>query len=132
MKLFLFPAVALLACAAPVMAPASAQGGGTTVEIDLSNFKFSPSTITLHHGQPYVLRFVNKASGGHDFSAKKFFAAATIAPESRKLAAQGKISLDGGQTAEVRLTAPAAGTYEAHCTHFMHSTFGMTGSIVVD
>ncbi len=101
------------------------------VEIDLSNFKFTPDAITLRHGQPYVLHFVNQAKGGHDFEARAFFDAASVAPEDRAAVAKGKVALGDGQSVDVHLTAPAAGTYEAHCTHFMHSTFGMTGKIVV-
>ncbi|MDB5704779.1 MAG: copper binding s, plastocyanin/azurin family protein [Sphingomonas bacterium] len=127
MSRFALAALLLFASAGP----AAAQGPAR-IEIDLSNFKFTPSTITLHHGQSYVLHFVNKASGGHDFVSKSFFKAATIAAGDRAAVAKGEIELDGGETADVRLTAPAPGTYEAHCSHFMHSTFGMTGSIVVD
>lgn len=118
-----------LALLAPA-APATAQTGGR-IEIELSNFKFTPATITLHHGQPYVLHFVNKAKGGHDFEARTFFDAASVAPEDRAVIAKGKIALNGGQAIDVHLTAPGAGTYAVRCTHFMHSTFGMTGKIVV-
>jgi uncharacterized cupredoxin-like copper-binding protein len=121
-------AVALLALAG---APALAQSSAQQVEIDLSNFKFTPDSITLQHGQPYVLHFVNQAKGRHDFEAGAFFDAASIAPADRAVVAKGKVELRGGQAVDVHLTAPAAGTYEAHCTHFMHSTFGMTGKIVV-
>ena len=101
------------------------------VEIALSSFKYEPSTIALEHGQPYVLRFVNKAGGGHDFVAKRFFAAAKIASADRATVKDGAIDLHGGDTVEVRLIAPAAGSYDVHCSHFLHSTFGMTGRIEV-
>ena len=127
MSRFALASLLLLVTAAPGAAQAPDR-----VDIDLSSFKFTPSTITLHHGQPYVLHFVNKASGGHDFAAKAFFKAAIIAPGDRATVAKGQIELDGGETADVHLSAPAPGTYEAHCSHFMHSTFGMTGSIVVN
>jgi len=124
----LLSAIALLALTA---SQAPAQAGPEQVEIDLSNFKFTPSTIMLQHGQPYVLHFVNTAKGGHDFSAKAFFAAAEVAPEDRALVAKGSVELSGGQSADVHLTAPAAGSYEAHCSHFMHASLGMTGMILV-
>jgi uncharacterized cupredoxin-like copper-binding protein len=101
------------------------------IDINLSNFKFTPATITLQHGQPYVLHFVNRSSGGHDFMAKQFFAAAAIAPQDSTAIKGGAVALHGGEEAEVRLVAPAAGTYDAHCSHFLHSTFGMTGSVIV-
>jgi len=128
MKSFLLSAAALFALAS---SQAPAQGAAERVEIDLSNFKFTPDAITLQHGLPYVLHFVNQAKGGHDFEARAFFDAASVAPEDRAAVAKGKVERGGGQSVDVRLTAPAAGTYEAHCTHFMHSTFGMTGKIVV-
>lgn len=102
----------------------------STIEIDMANFKFTPDMVNLKHGQPYRLHFVNKAGGGHDFAAKEFFAA-TIAPEDRGHVQDGEIRLAGGETADLRLLAPAAGTYPAHCSHFMHSSFGMKARIVV-
>lgn len=99
--------------------------------IEMSNFKFNPSTLTLTRGRSYVLHFVNSASGGHDFVAKEFFASATIAPEDGAKVKKGEVELSGGESADVRLVANTPGTYKSHCSHFMHSSFGMTGRIVV-
>ena len=115
---------AAFSLAAPVQAP-------ETIAVTLSNFRYTPQTITLQHGRPYVLRFVNGAKGGHDFVAKEFFAAAAIAPEDRAKVVKGGVEVSRGATVELRLTAPAPGRYRAHCSHFMHSTFGMKGEIVV-
>lgn len=117
-------AFASLSLAAPVQAP-------ETIAVTLTNFRYTPEAITLQHGRPYVLRFVNAAKGGHNFVAKQFFAAATVAPEDRAKVAKGGVEVSGGETVELHLTAPAAGRYEVHCSHFMHSTFGMKGEIVV-
>ena len=122
---------ALVAASIPAAAQAPA-GGSDRIEIDLSNFKFTPSLVTLHHGSAYVLHFVNKAGGGHDFVAKSFFAAAEVSPGDRARVANGEIELGGGEAIDIRLVAPAPGRYEAHCSHFMHSTFGMRGEIVVN
>ncbi len=72
-----FALVALLVLAA---APCRAQTAepATLVQVTLSNFKFTPSTITLQHGQPYVLHIVNTSGGGHSFEAEAFFDAATV------------------------------------------------------
>ena len=32
---------------------------------------------------------------------------------------------------DITLTPRAPGTYKVECTHFLHSLFGMTGTIVV-
>ena len=126
-----------IACAAALLLASSAPAqtsdwtDAATVTITLSNFDYEPETIELEHGRAYRLRFVNAASGGHNFVARDFFAAAEIAERDRATVAEGKVELDGGESVEVRLVAPAAGEYEVHCSHFLHSTFGMTGEIVV-
>jgi plastocyanin len=112
-------------------APISAQSGATTIDIEMSSFKYRPASIRLEHGRDYVLHFVNAASSGHDFSAPAFFAAAKIAPEDRAKLKRGAIGLGGGEEARIHLTAPPAGRFAVKCTHFMHSTFGMIGEIVV-
>ena len=99
--------------------------------VEMSNFKFNPSTLTLTRGRSYVLHFVNGASGGHDFVAREFFASATIAPEDRGKLKNGEVELSGGESADIRLIANTPGTYKSHCSHFMHSSFGMTGQIIV-
>ncbi|MBW8743376.1 MAG: cupredoxin domain-containing protein [Sphingomonas sp.] len=100
--------------------------------VEMSNFKFNPSMLRLTHGRPYVLHLVNNASGGHDFVAKEFFASSTIAPEDRAKVKNGEVELSGGESADIHLVANAPGTYKSHCSHFMHSSFGMTGTVVVE
>lgn len=122
----------LLTFAAPAAAQEPDWSHAPRVTVSMSNFKFAPATLTLHHGERYVLHVVNRASGGHDLTAPKFFAAATIVPEDLARIKRGKIALDGGESADVRFVAPAVGSYAMRCTHFLHSGFGMTGRIVVD
>lgn len=99
-----------------------------TVEVRLSSFDFTPATIRLRAGESIVLHLVNTGKGGHNFSAPRFFAAATnVSGAVRK----GAVEVAGRQSADVRLT-PARGTYRLRCTHTFHSTFGMKGKIVVD
>jgi len=114
-----------------VSGAATAQNGPQALTVELSNFKFTPGTVTLTHGRAYVLHFVNSSSGGHDYVAKDFFAAATIAPEDRAKVKNGEVELSGGETADIHLVANTPGTYKSHCSHFMHSSFGMTGQVVV-
>lgn len=124
---------ALLMTANPVIALAQAadQTAGESLTVELSSFKFTPGTLTLRHGERYHLRFVNVSSGGHDFAAKDFFAASTVAPGDNGKIDNGKIRLRGGESVEITLTPNQTGTYKTRCSHFMHSAFGMTGTIVV-
>lgn len=113
--------------------PAAATDQGERITVRLTSFAFEPSVITLHHGKHYLLHIRNDARGGHNFQAKAFFADAVLAPEERARVAGGKLELDGGEAADLALTAPATpATYPLKCTHFLHSAFGMTGKIVVD
>ena len=107
---------------------AAAAQPAATVEIRLSNFDFTPSTIRLHAGQPVVLHLVNAAHGGHNFSAPEFFAAASGVSGP---VTGGKVELHGNQSVEVHLT-PARGHYHLRCTHTMHTAFGMSGEIEVE
>jgi uncharacterized cupredoxin-like copper-binding protein len=111
---------------------ATAQPSSQAVTIELSSFKFTPSTLTLTHGHPYVMHFVNHSSGGHDFVAKDFFANATIAPEDRAKVTNGEVELAGGESADIHLVPNSPGSYKSHCSHFMHSSFGMTGKVIVE
>ena len=103
-----------------------------TVEIDLKNFAFSPASIHLTRGTAYRLRFVNQSSGGHDFTAKDFFAAAALDPATAGVLSNGTVKLAGNQSVDVDLVAPQVGHFEAHCSHLMHATLGMTGEVVVE
>ena len=100
------------------------------VEIVLTSFSFTPDTIHLRAGAPVRLT-IRDTKGGHNFAAAKFFAAAKIAPEDAAKIRGGKIELEGGEAVTIRLV-PAKGTYKLSCTHFLHTSFGMKGAIVVD
>ena len=123
-SLTLLPIAALGAPAATAQAPAVA-------EVHLSNFKFTPQTIVLDHGRPYVLRLVNDGGGGHDFTAPEFFAAAGVAPSDRALVAEGEVEVPGHQIREIHVNAPRLGSYKLKCSHTFHKAFGMTGQIIV-
>ena len=116
--------LALIAVAGP--APLVAQPAAQT--IDVQSFSYRPAPIHLRAGQPVTLTFVNRSDSGHDFTAKEFFASAKITEGS---AAKGEIDLKGHQTRRITLV-PHAGTYHAHCSHFMHKQMGMSTTVIVD
>jgi uncharacterized cupredoxin-like copper-binding protein len=112
--------------------PSATAQAPTTVNVQLSNYKFTPKTIIFDRGKPYVLRLTNISGGGHDFTAPAFFAAASIASADRQSVQGGEVEVHPGKTQEIRLTAPAAaGSYKVKCTHTFHKFFGMSGKIVV-
>jgi len=133
----LFATAVLASCASshpitPQLAASSVNFAGASEQrVELANFDFSPREIHLRAGQAYDLVLANVASGGHDFAAPEFFAAAHIRPDDAPLVAEGKVELSGGATKHIHLV-PAAGNYELVCTHAGHAVLGMKGKIVVE
>ena len=109
-------------------AAALSQDAPRTVEVQLSSFDFTPQTIRLRAGRPVLLHLVNSGSGGHNFAAPQFFAAATGVSGP---VVGGKVEVPGHQSVDVLLT-PARGRYRLRCTHTLHSTFGLRGEILVE
>lgn len=128
---FLLLALTLLALTSSARAQAPDWGTAHEIDVHLTNFHFTPDKIQMQHGEAYRLHLVNDASGGHNFDAGSFFAAAQIAPPDQARIKKGIVELKGGEAVDIRLVAPAAGTYKLHCSHFLHTSFGMTGEIVV-
>ncbi len=124
-------ASAWVAAAAPLSGQPAKDA--PTIDVALSSFEFTPETMRLVHGRPYVLHLVNRSGGGHDFTARAFFDAAMVAPGDQAKIDHGSVELDGHEEARIHLTAPAVpGRYKVHCAHFLHSMFGMTGTILVE
>ncbi len=110
------------------ISPATAATPVATVQ--LSNFKFAPANIQLHAGAPVILHLANVGSGAHNFSAPDFFAAAKLDPAAAALVHDGKVEVRGQSAVDLALV-PAAGQYSLKCTHTLHSSFGMKGTITV-
>ena len=121
--LLIFPAV--------VSAQSTNWAEVETVTVTLSSFEFAPETIQIEQGQAYRFIFVNNSSGGHNFVARDFFRVAEIAAEDRMKLDNGRIEIESGESVEVRVMITEPGRYDVHCSHFMHSVFGMTGDIIV-
>jgi plastocyanin len=106
-------------------APAAAQPAPQLV-IQVWSFGFAPNPIRLAAGRPVTLTFVNSSGSSHDFTAPGFFQHARILSGPR----DDEVELGPHQTKSVTLI-PARGTYQAHCSHFLHKQMGMSDWIVV-
>jgi plastocyanin len=124
MQTFRVAAAAALSLAFAVPLPAQQPAAQTVL---VWSFGFSPAPIHLAAGQPVTLTFVNRSGSGHDFTAREFFAASNITSGA---AANGEVELKPHETKSITLV-PRAGTYNAHCSHFMHAPMGMRTTIVV-
>ncbi|HWA88534.1 MAG TPA: cupredoxin domain-containing protein [Rhizomicrobium sp.] len=102
------------------------------VTVTMSNYSFAPATMDLLAGSDYQLHLVNTTNKGHDFSAPELFADSTVAPDDRAKVKDGSVEVDAGATVDIRFTPGRKGTYKFRCTHFLHATFGMTGTATVE
>ncbi|WP_294393131.1 cupredoxin domain-containing protein [uncultured Sphingomonas sp.] len=126
----LIPALVLAASA-----PAQTQGwnAGKTVNITVTNERFTPSRIVLKSGRHYTLRFRNVSDRGHNFSAKKFFDIARVNPRDARWVRHDDVNLDAGQSATVRIVAPATpgAVYNFRSTVLRDAAEKMKGAIYV-
>jgi len=128
MGVFLTASTALalsLAWGQPAPVPAA-----QTVTVRLSNFDFAPAKFRLRVGVPVHLQLINDSTGGHDFSAPAFFAASTLV--SGLPPRDGTVEVPPKGSVDLTVVPRALGTYKVECTHFMHSLFGMSGTISVE
>ena len=123
--------IALAAALVVTAAVAQPEAAPQTVEVQLSNFAFTPETIRRTRGQPPVLRLINTGSGGHNFPAPAFSRTGKRDDQNLGLIETGKVELAKGETREIRFVPMTAGKFKLHCSHFMHTAFGMKGRIVV-
>ena len=91
---------------------------GAEQRVTLSNFDFTPHELHLRAGQPVALVLANVASGGHDFSAPEFFAAARIEPADAALVSEGEVEVPGRSTRTVHLV-PATASQSTTIVPFM-------------
>lgn len=120
------PTLLAAALALGSISPASAQQPAQLV-VQVWSFGFAPSPLHLAAGQPVTLSFVNRSGSSHDFTAPGFFQHARITAGA---APDGEIDLRSHETKTITLV-PAAGTWHAHCSHFLHKQMGMSDLIVV-
>jgi plastocyanin len=90
------------------------DGNGGTPEFAISNFRFTPSTLTVPVGT--AVRWRNTTSTFH-----------TITPDNHA-AWQERQTNSPGVVFEITFQTP--GTYEFHC--MPHQALGMTGRVVVE
>ena len=121
-------AVLLSAPQTPWAQPSRDQAA-ETIAVRLSSFAFNPDPLRLRVGVPVRLHLENASGGSHNFSAPAFFAASLFPIGSP--AQNGKVEVAGKSSVDITLTPRAPGTYKVECTHFLHSLFGMTGTIIV-
>ena len=126
------PGLVWAGLSAALMVSAAYGQSAQEIHVSLTSYAFTPATITLKSGTTYRLHLTNDSRKGHNFSAAEFFAASTVAPADRaKLDEDSELEIDAGKATDITLTPNRAGTYPLTCSHFLHTTLGMKGTIIV-
>ena len=107
--------------------PGAAQSPAQFV-VSVYSFGFAPTPIQLAAGRPVTMVFTNRSGSAHDFTAPGFFQHARILAGGPLT---DEVELRPHETKSVTLV-PMRGTYQAHCSHFLHKQMGMNDTIVVN
>lgn len=103
---------------APSTAATQAADGSQQVTLVVgSGMDFSPSSISVHAGEPVELTLQNTGDQPHDF---------TLGSGAEQPV---KITTEGGQTASSTFTIDQPGTYSFDCSMPGHALLGMRGTI---
>lgn len=108
---------ALISACGPGSSGSTPAASGKTVNVEGSEFTYSPSDITAKAGETVTINFKNTGSVEHTFVIKDLNFKLVVSP---------------GVTKTGSFTAPAAGgTYEIHCDVPGHTEAGMKGKLNV-
>ncbi|MEH3107476.1 MAG: cupredoxin domain-containing protein [Sphingomonas fennica] len=132
--MFVRPALAFLALAAPVAVQAQASfPKGAPVTVSASNEGFAPRQIVLRQGRPYTLTLRNVSDRPHSFSARTFFGIARVDPADAGRVADNKVELAPGQVVRLRIVAPTTpnAVYEFRSLQIADAGRDMKGTILV-
>jgi uncharacterized cupredoxin-like copper-binding protein len=149
MRIFLAIAVgsALIACSGAPTYASLPSDPGRVVRIDMSDFAFSPATITVQPGEKITLSFRNIGGQEHEFMvgteamAGKGFMTDWLALAKAELPSRGHDAGHVGEglrlapraAANVTLVVPqAAGRFEFACFVVGHYESGMKGTLIVE
>jgi uncharacterized cupredoxin-like copper-binding protein len=133
--LLLFVSFTLLsACAAKPAGPA------TEMIVDMTDFSYTPSSLTIPAGQPITLTVKNSGAIEHDFVVERINATTEIVEDNGSNAhhAHGEqadydlhVSARPGEASVLQLTVSEPGTYQVFCSVEGHKEAGMIGELTV-
>lgn len=122
----------------------AACGGAATAQkditLELTDFTFAPSSVTILADQPVTITLENKGLVEHDFVIEKAPASMESMQEngSDMHHMQGDAvdyavhaAVQAGGTASLELTVEEPGTYQFFCSVPGHKEAGMTGELIV-
>lgn len=109
-----------------------------TINISLTEYAFSPSSLVLKKGIPYKLEIMNRGTEKHYFVSEGFFKA--IATRKLQSNVDGEIKAPyfsaievfAGRSLDLYFIPVRKGNYRLQCTIEGHAERGMTGQISIE
>jgi uncharacterized cupredoxin-like copper-binding protein len=132
--LILIAVMLLSACASRPSQPS------TELTVEMTDFAYTPSSVTIPAGQPVTLTVNNTGKIEHDFVVEKIDVATEVIQDNGSNAhhAHGAeqnfdlhISARPGEASIVQLTISEPGTYKVFCSVEGHEEAGMIGELTV-
>jgi len=120
---------ARLGLVAAGLALGAAAPAPDTVNVVLSDYKFTPDHLVFRHAVHYRLHLENRGKETHEFTAPIFFAAAKIDNPEILNREHSEIVMQPGDSKDLLLTPGKPGTYDLRCSD--HDWNGMVGGITV-
>ncbi len=107
-----------------------------TVRVDMSDFTFTPESLTLETGQPYKLEIVNVGTTKHYFTAEGFYQSVAFRKAQTsygefKAPYFNAIEVFPGNQVDLYFVPVIQGSYSSLCTIAGHEEAGMHGTIIV-
>lgn len=129
------PARGPIASAELTAAPASLDWSKSErIDLVLDSFEFTPGQLTFAAGRPYRLHLENRANSGHNFDAPEFFRSLALKSDATTQeigAAGGLLEILPNGEADIYFVPTKSGSFSFKCSHLLHASFGMVGSITV-
>jgi len=126
--------ILLSACSSGSSQPAN------ELTLEMTDFAYSPPSITVNAGQPVTLTLKNIGQVEHDFVVEKIDVTTKVVQDSGSDAhhAHGAeqnydlhVSAGTGETSVLQLTVSEPGTYKYFCSVEGHEEAGMIGELTV-
>lgn len=109
-----------------------------TINISLTEYAFSPSTLVLQQDTPYKLEIMNKGTMKHYFTAESFFKSIATRKIQSNIDGEIKapyfsaIEVFPGRSLDLYFIPVRKGSYDLKCTIEGHAEKGMTGRIRIE
>lgn len=130
----------ILVFAALLYGCAGASQPATEITVELTDFTYTPSSITIPVDQPVVLTINNTGLVEHDFVVEKIDVTDVVAQDSgseHHMQGMDSVTYDlhvatgAGQANSLQFTALEPGTYKIFCSIQGHIEAGMIGDLIV-